>query len=68
MDLSPSAWLEALTPSVLAVAAVTSAFVAAFALAVSGLLHLALRRRHRAARRGREPGGLSEFTWTSAEE
>ncbi|MFD6111268.1 hypothetical protein ACFWG0_14305 [Streptomyces yangpuensis] len=35
MDLSPSAWWEALLPSVLAVASVTAAFVFAVAAASS---------------------------------
>ncbi|MBT2448927.1 hypothetical protein J7F03_17870 [Streptomyces sp. ISL-43] len=73
MDLSPSAWLEAATPYVLAVAAVTLAFVAAFAVAVFAVLHFLLRRRRRRWLRDDASGapaqdGLDGFTWTSTED
>ncbi|MFD3325065.1 hypothetical protein [Streptomyces sp. NPDC058701] len=79
MDLSPSAWLETLAPYVLAVAAITLAAVAAVAVALLAVLHLALRRRLRrpgrlrpdrgsGAARTAGTGGLTAFTWTSAEE
>lgn len=70
MNLSPSAVLQSLAPSMLAMAAVTLAFVAAFAVAVFALLHFAQRRRrHRDDASGDAgPGGLTGFTWTATED
>ncbi|WP_405487061.1 hypothetical protein [Streptomyces sp. NBC_00096] len=67
MDLSPSAWLEASAPTLLAIAAVTLACVTAVALAVFALLRFVLRRRRLrdGACAAPEQGGLSGFTWTS---
>ncbi|MEV7506725.1 hypothetical protein ACIPRL_07640 [Streptomyces sp. NPDC090085] len=67
MDLSPSAWWEALLPSVLAVAAVTLALVCAVAAGLVVVLRLVLRRRRRAVRE-EAAGGLAGFTWTPPEE
>lgn len=68
MDLSPSALLEASAPYLLAVAAVTLAFVAAFTVAVFVLLHFVQRRRRGRgdASDGAEPDGLTGFAWTAA--
>ncbi|MFD9305954.1 hypothetical protein ACFWCB_25435 [Streptomyces sp. NPDC060048] len=69
MDLSPSAWLEAAIPYVLAAAAVTLACVAAFALAVFAVLR-SVQRRRPPRRLGDDvcrdpaPDGLAAFTWT----
>ncbi|MEV7589598.1 hypothetical protein AB0O42_04905 [Streptomyces sp. NPDC089922] len=67
MDLSPSAWWEALLPSVLAVAAVTLALVCAVGAGLVVVLRLVLRRRRRAVRE-EAAGGLAGFTWTPPEE
>ncbi|MEU5146541.1 hypothetical protein NRK68_28595 [Streptomyces yangpuensis] len=67
MDLSPSAWWEALLPSLLAVASVTAAFVFAVAAGIVVVLRLVLRRRRRTVRE-EAAGGLAGFTWTPPEE
>ncbi|MFI5542893.1 hypothetical protein ACIA6E_03865 [Streptomyces sp. NPDC051815] len=68
MDLSPSAWWEALLPSVLAVAAVTLALVCAVGAGLVVVLRLVLLRRRRRAVREEAAGGLAGFTWTPPEE
>ncbi|MBT2407388.1 MULTISPECIES: hypothetical protein [unclassified Streptomyces] len=67
MNLDPLVLLEALTPTLLLIAAVTLAGVSVFAASVFGLLRFGLRARER--RRGPAGrGDLSSFTWTSTED